>query len=464
MMKTRTERDSLGIKSVPSAAYYGIQTARAIDNFPISGLRLPHEMVRAYAYVKQAAATANASLKLLPRRSASAISHACEELLRGRFDDQFLVDVYQAGAGTSFNMNVNEVLANRANELLGGRKGAYRVIHPNDHVNMAQSTNDTFPTAMRLACLMALPKLTEAMAQMEGALRTKARQFEGVVKAGRTHLQDAVPVRLGREFGAYAVAVRKAREAIEQSARALGELNLGGTAVGTGMNAHPRYRRLAIRVLRQRTRLPLRPAEDLQERTQSQADFARFSGTLRAYALELIRIANDLRLLNSGPHTGFGEIELPAIQPGSSIMPGKVNPGIPEMVDMVGFQVLGHDATVAYAVQAGQLELNVMMPVLAYNVLQPMRLLTQASRVFALRCIAGITANRARGEALAHRSLALVTALAPHIGYLNAAKLAKESLATGKAFHELVVEHGLLSPASAKRLLDPVRLSRSVAA
>ena len=458
LRKTRLERDSLGALPVPAEAYYGIQTTRAIDNFPISGLRLPEEMVRAYAHIKKAAAWTNASLKRLPRRHASAITRACDELLRGAFDDQMVVDVYQAGAGTSFNMNVNEVIANRANELLGARKGTYRFIHPNDHVNMAQSTNDTFPTAMRVACLTALPRLVEAMAQLETALRNNARRFDGVVKAGRTHLQDAVPVRLGREFGAYAVAVRKARQDLVHASRALGELNLGGTAVGTGMNAHPRYRHLAIRCLRQWTRLPLRPAENLQECTQSLADFSRFSGSLRAYALELIRIANDLRLMNSGPHTGFGEIDLPPMQPGSSIMPGKVNPSMAEMVDMVGFQVLGHDATVAYATQAGQLELNVMMPVIAYNVLQSVRLLANASRVFALRCVTGITVNRARCEALARRSLALVTALAPHLGYLNAAKLAKESLATGHAFQELVVEHGWLSPASAKRLLDPARL------
>jgi len=279
-------------------------------------------------------------------------------------------------------MNSNEVIANRANELLGGRKGAYRPLHPNDHVNMSQSTNDTFPTAIRLAALLRLPELSEALTELEQALRLKARQYDRIVKAGRTHLQDAVPVRLGREFGAYALAIRKARLAIQQTAAALHELNLGGTAVGTGMNAPARYRALAIRALKQWMRLPLRPAEDLQERTQSLADFGRLSGQLRSAALELIRIANDLRLMTSGPNTGFAEITLPAIQPGSSIMPGKVNPVVPEMVDMVGFQVIGHDATVAAAIQAGQLELNVMMPVVAYNLLQSMRLLTNASRIF----------------------------------------------------------------------------------
>ena len=459
-MTTRLERDSLGTKRVPTFAYYGIQTLRAVENFPISGLRLPTDMVRAYALIKKAAARANASLGLLPRRHAVAISRACDEILRGALEEHFVVDVYQAGAGTSFNMNVNEVVANRANELLGARRGSYRPLRPNDHVNMAQSTNDTFPTAMRLACLTGLSPLLAAMTQLEGSFRKKARQFDRIVKAGRTHLQDAVPVRLGRELGAYALAIRKAREHLAQTAAALNELNLGGTAVGTGMNAHRRYRWLAIRALARWTGFRLRPAQDLQERTQSLADFARLSGSLRAYALELIRIANDLRLMNSGPNTGFGEIDLPAVQPGSSIMPGKVNPVIPEMVDMVGFQVLGHDATVAYAVQAGQLELNVMMPVVAYNVLQAIRLLSNASRVFARRCIDGMTANRARCESSAHRSLALVTALNSHLGYLNAARVAKESLATGKSPLELVVERRLLDAATARRLLDPVRLSR----
>lgn len=431
-----------------------------MENFPISGLRLPAEMVRAYALIKKAAAATNAEVGWLGRREAAAIRRACDEVLRGRFADQFVVDVYQAGAGTSFHMNVNEVLANRANEWLGSRRGRYQPLHPNDHVNMGQSTNDTFPAAMRLACLMMLPGLLEAMQRLETALRRKARQFASVVKAGRTHLQDAVPVRLGREFGAWAQAVRKAREHLVREAQSLGELSLGGTAVGTGMNAHPRSRSLMILWLRRWTGFPLRAGEDLMERTQSLGDFACVSGQLRAYALELIRIANDLRLLSSGPNTGLGELELPAVQPGSSIMPGKVNPVVAEMVDMVCFQVVGHDATVALATQAGQLELNVMMPVVAYNLLQAMRLLTQAGRVFAERCVAGIKANAARCEALAHRSLALVTALAPRIGYLNAAKVAKESLKTGRPIVELVTAHRLLDPRMAQRWLDPVRLSR----
>ena len=461
-MATRLERDSLGTKRIPAAAYYGIQTYRAVENFPISGLRLQPEMRQAFFLIKKAAATANRSVGVLKPRLAAAIVRSCDEGLHGRFDDQFVVDVYQAGAGTSFNMNTNEVLANRANELLGARKGSYRFLHPNDHVNMGQSTNDTFPTAIRMACLMAQAPLSASLLRLERALRAKATAFSGIAKSGRTHLQDAVPVRLGREFGAYALAVAKARRAIEHAAEALNELNLGGTAVGTGMNAHPRYRLLAIRSLRQWTGFALRPGQDLMERTQSLADFGRLSGALRSYALELIRIANDLRLLSSGPNTGLGEINLPAVQPGSSIMPGKVNPVMAELTDMVGFQVLGHDATVAFAIQAGQLELNVMMPVVAYNVMQTMHLLTNTSRVLATKCVAGITANRARCTDLAGRSLSLVTALAPRIGYLSAAKIAKESLRTGQPIHALVAAHGLMESAAAKRLLDPARLSQGV--
>ncbi len=460
MPRTRLERDSLGTVRVPATAYYGSQTQRAVENFPISGLRLQPEMVRAFALIKKASAQANAQLRLLPAPHARAIMRAADEVFAGKLSDQFVVDVYQAGAGTSLNMNMNEVLANRANQLLGRRLGTYTPLHPNDHVNMGQSTNDTFPTAMRLAALMSLAPLVDAMEQLEGSLARKARQFRGIVKSGRTHLQDAVPVRLGGEFAAYALAVQKARQAVAAHAVPLGELNLGGTATGTGLNAPPQMRFIAIRALKRWTKLPLRPGRHLQERMQSHADFARLSGTVRAYALELIRIANDLRLMASGPHTGFGEIDLPAIQPGSSIMPGKVNPVVPEMVDMVGFQVLGHDTTVALAVQAGQLELNVMMPVMAYNVLQPLRLLAAASRVLAEKCVDGITAHPARCAELAGQSLALVTALAPKIGYLNAAMLAKESLKTRRSMVDLVVQHRLLTPAQARRLLDPARLSQ----
>jgi aspartate ammonia-lyase len=456
----RTEQDSLGAKPIPADAYYGIQTYRAVENYPISGLRMPVEMIRAFGLIKQAAALANRTLGELDRRRAGAILKACDELLAGRFDGQFVVDVYQAGAGTSFNMNANEILANRANELLGGRRGAYKPVQPNDHVNMAQSTNDTIPTAIRLACLMKRPRLRAALKELAQALRRKGREFERIVKSGRTHLQDAVPVSLGREFLAYALAVQKCLERLEDAAERLKELNLGGTAAGTGLNAHPRYRDLAIRHLNAKTRFGLRPAQDMQERMQSVADFTHLSGALRTYSLELTRLANDIRLLSSGPNTGLAELELPAVQPGSSIMPGKVNPSIPEMVNQVAFQAIGHDTTVALCAQAGQLELNVMMPVLAYNLLQAITILTAATEVFARRCIVGIKANAARCRQHAQRSLSLVTSLAPRIGYVQAANIAKQSQETGRSLEELVIEQGLLPAAEARRLLDPERLVR----
>jgi aspartate ammonia-lyase len=457
---TRTEQDSLGPKAIPADAYYGIQTYRAVENFPISGLRMPIEMVRAFGLIKEAAAMANRTVGELDARRAGAILKACNELLDGRFDDQFVVDVYQAGAGTSFNMNANEVLANRANELLGGKRGTYDRVHPNDHVNMAQSTNDTFPTAIRLACLMKRPRLLAAMGEVASALRAKGEEFRKIVKSGRTHLQDAVPVSLGREFLAYGLAIEKARARVEQAAEALTEVNLGGTAVGTGLNAPARYRELAIKQLNVRTTFGLRPAQDMQERMQSLADFAQLSGVLRGYSLELTRIANDIRLLCSGPSTALAEITLPAVQPGSSIMPGKVNPSVPEMVNQVAFQAIGHDATVALCTQAGQLELNVMMPVLSYNLLQMMHILSTSGEVFARRCIVGITANAERCRQLAQRSLSLVTSLAPKIGYQQAAKIAKESLQTGRTIEELVIAQELMPADEARRLLDPERLVR----
>lgn len=459
MASTRLETDSLGTKRIPSSAYYGIQTLRAVENFPISGLRLPWSMIRATVLIKQAAAQTHQQLKLLPPRKAQAIVAACHDVLTGKLRDQFVVDVYQAGAGTSFHMNVNEVLANRAIERLRGRKGDYRMVHPNDDVNKGQSTNDVIPTAMRMACLSELPALSASLQELERAFAAKGRQFRDVVKSGRTHLQDAVPTTLGREFAAYAVAIRKCRERIEAVRPALAELNLGGTAAGTGLNAHPRYRALAVGKLRQWTRLPLKPAESLAERMQSLADFVQLSGALRVLAIELVRIANDLRLLSSGPTTGFNEIELPAVQPGSSIMPGKVNPVMPEMVTMVAYQVLGHDATVTAAAQAGQLELNVMMPVVAYNLLQSIAILTSATRQFTRRCVSGIRANREQCLNYAERSVSIATALNPRIGYAKAAEVVKEAVQSGRPIREIVVERGYLTADQARRVLDPRRLA-----
>jgi aspartate ammonia-lyase len=456
----RTEKDSLGTVRVPIAAYYGAQTARAVENFPISGLRAHPEMIRAFARIKLAAAIVNAELGVLRGAIARPIAQAAREVIDGAFHDQFVVDVFQAGAGTSFNMNVNEVIANRAAEILGRPKGRYDRIHPNDHVNLAQSTNDTYPTAMRVAALALHEPLVRELDRLAASFRSKARAFDRVLKSGRTHLQDAVPVRLGQEFAAYAAAVGRSARALRAAAADLQELPLGGSATGTGLNTDPRYRARVIRRLRALTGLRLRPTSDLREGMQSQQPLARVSGALRDLALELIRVSNDLRLLSSGPFTGLAEIRLPAVQPGSSIMPGKVNPVMAEMLGMVGFQVVGNDAAVALAVQAGQLELNVMMPVMAHNVLQSLEILANACRVFRERCVDGITADAARCRDYAMRSAGLATALTPIIGYAAAAEVAKEAAATGRTIPEVVRARGILPERDLARILDPLAMTR----
>jgi len=457
----RVERDALGERTVPEEVYWGIQTERAIENFRISGLRYPPEMARAIGAVKVAAAEANMRLAALDPAVGRPILQAAREVLEGRFDDQFPLDVFQAGAGTSLNMNANEVIANRALELIGEPKGSYDKIGPNDDANMSQSTNDTIPTALRIAALWKLERdLYPAVERLTEALESKAREFDDMVTAGRTHLQDAVPIRLGQRFGGYAEAVRRASDAVRAAAAELHRVNLGATAVGTGINTPPGYQDTVVPVLAQLTGLPLRPADNLFEITQSAADFGRASSALRLLALELIRIANDLRLLSSGPRTGLREIVLPAVQPGSSIMPGKVNPSIPEMVDMVGFQVVGNDETIALAVQAGQLDLNVMLPVIAHNLLHSIHILSTASRAFADRCVVGITADRERARKYAESSEALVTILSPHIGYLTAAEIGKESVATGRTIREIVLERGLMSAEKLDELLDSYAMTR----
>lgn len=458
-MSWRTERDPLGEKRVPRDAYFGIQTQRAVENFPISGRPTHPAMVWAMVAVKRSAAETNTKLGRISAQIGRAIVRAAVEAHRGRFDGQFVVDAFQAGAGTSFNMNVNEVLANRAAELLGGERGAYTRVHPNDHVNLGQSTNDAFPTAMRLAMLKRMPELAASLKLLERSLKRKSDQFRKVVKPGRTHLQDAVPIRLGQEFSGYHRAIEKARLRIEEAGGHLRELNIGATAVGTGMNAHPRYQHEVVARLRRNTGLDVRPSRNLFEKTQSLADFVHFSNALKGLAVELIRIANDVRLLSSGPATGLGDIRLPAVQPGSSIMPGKVNPVIAECVDMIGFQVVGNDLTVTLASQAGQLELNVMMPVVARNILESLDILTSGVRVFSSDCVQGIEANEARCREQVERSSALATVLAPRIGYAKAAELAKEAVAGGRTIRELVVEKGLLEPEEADRVLDPLKLT-----
>ncbi len=454
MTATRIEKDPLGEKAVPADALYGIQTLRAAENFPISGLRPLPAFVDAVVQIKRAAALTHKRTGRLEARLADAIVAAADEVLAGRHRDQFIVDVYQAGAGTSHNMNCNEVLANRANELLGGARGTYAPVHPNDHVNMAQSTNDVIPTAMRLATLATVPALLAAIRTLADACAAKARQFDHVMKSGRTHLQDATPIRLGQEFAAYGATVRRGAARLARAADELRDLGIGGTAVGTGLNAEPAYPALMVKHLRAVTGLELREGRDRVQLMQSLGDVAAFSGALRALAIDLNKLANDLRLLASGPRTGLAEIALPAVQPGSSIMPGKVNPSIAEMVNQVCFQVLGNDQTVALACEAGQLELNVMMPVVAHNLLFAMGILTAAVRVLAERCVAGIRADEEMCRYWLERSPALVTALAPRIGYAEAARLAKEAVARGVTVRRLVEEKGLLAGKDLEEVLD----------
>jgi aspartate ammonia-lyase len=444
-MKRRTERDPLGEVSVPADAYYGAQTQRAVENFQISGLRAAPELVRATVLIKKSAAEANRSLGRLPADIAGAIIEAAAEVLSGRFVDQFVVDVYQAGAGTSHNMNVNEVLANRAAELLGGGRGDHSRVHPNDHVNMGQSTNDVFPAATRLAILIMLEDLLASARALEDGLRAKSREFADVMKTGRTHLQDAVPMTLGQEFGGYAENVARGADDVARTAEQLTELNLGATAVGTGLNAGEDFERAVIENLARSMGLLLRPAANRFRVTQSMGDVLAYSGALRRLAVEVGKIASDLRLLSMGPRAGIAEIALPPVQPGSSIMPGKVNPSIPEMVNQVCFQVMGCDLTVAVAAEAGQLELNVMMPVIAWNTLHATRIMHGAMRALQDRCVAGLRADRQRSRELLDRSTAVATALSPYIGYEATAEIAKESIRTGQPIHELVRKRRLLS-------------------
>jgi aspartate ammonia-lyase len=453
-MTIRTERDPLGERAVPAEAYYGIQTARALENFPISGIRAPALLIDATVLVKKAAAYANVTLGRLDSRVGNAIAQAADEILGGALRDQFVVDVYQAGAGTSHNMNANEVLANRAAELLGGARGDYVLVHPNDHVNMSQSTNDVFPTATRLALLFAHRDLTVSARALATAFAIKSREFDNVLKVGRTHLQDAVPMTLGQEFGGYAACIEHATDALERTSAQLQELNLGATAVGTGLNAGDDYTALAVGHLSRLTALTLSPAANRFRVTQSMGDVLAYSGAMRRLAVELGKIASDLRLLSMGPRAGLGEIRLPSVQPGSSIMPGKVNPSIPEMVNQVCFQVIGCDATVCAAAEAGQLELNVMMPVMAWNTLHASTILRNAMSALRSRCVDGIEAEAERARELLDRSTAVATALSPYIGYAKTAEVAKASVQTGRPIRELVLEQGLMEPDQLDRILS----------
>ena len=460
MSDTRIEHDPLGDLAVPSDALYGIQTARAVLNFPISGLRPLEPFVIAQVWIKKAAALTHRETGRLDAERANAIIAAADEVLEGQHRDQFVVDPYQAGAGTSHNMNVNEVLANRANELLGRPRGSYAPVHPNDHVNMAQSTNDTIPTNIRLAVLRQLPALRAAMHSLHDALAVKGREFDHIVKAGRTHLQDAMPIRLGQEFAAYAGTIGRCDRRIAEAADYLNDLGIGGSAVGTGVTVEPEYPALMVQHLQSISGIAtLRVGADRIQLMQSMGDAAAFSAALRGLALDLSKIASDLRLMASGPRTGFDEIALPAVQPGSSIMPGKINPSIPEMVNQVCFQVIGCDTTVAISAEHGQLELNVMMPVIAHNLLLSMQILTAAIAVLATRCVSGIEAHEASCRHWVERSAALATALMPAIGYARAAELSKQSVREGVLIRDLVERDQILPPGEIADVLDLRRMT-----
>jgi aspartate ammonia-lyase len=451
---TRMEKDPLGELAVPASALYGVQTVRATQNFPISGLRPLPAFVVATVWIKRAAALTHAETGRLDRNLADAIVKAADEVLEGQHREHFVVDVYQAGAGTSHNMNTNEVLANRANEILGGARGAYKPVHPNDHVNMAQSTNDVIPTAIRLGALALLEPLLTSFRGLRDAFAAKGEEFDDVLKSGRTHLQDAMPIRLGQEFAAYGRTLDRNMKRVEQAADYLRDLGIGGSAVGTGVTVEPEYPKLMVKHLSAMSGLALRAGEDRIQLMQSMGDAAAFSSQLKVLALDLSKIVSDLRLMVSGPRTGLDEIVLPAVQPGSSIMPGKINPSIPEMVNQVCFQVVGNDACIAASAEHGQLELNVMMPVIAYNLLLSMQILTNSARVLDERCVRGIQANREQCAYWLERSAALATALAPQIGYARAAEISKQSVKENVLIRDLVKRERVLPDEQIDEVLD----------
>ncbi len=459
-MDTRIEKDPLGELNVPTDALYGVQTVRAVQNFSISGLRPLEPFVIAQVWIKKAAALTHRETGRLDGNLADAIVAAADEVLAGQYRNQFVVDPYQAGAGTSHNMNVNEVLANRANELLGSTRGTYKPVHPNDHVNMGQSTNDTIPTNIRLAILRQLPSLLVAVSDLEQAFAEKGVEFDHIVKAGRTHLQDAMPIRLGQEFAAYAGTLARCGRRLRDAADYLNDVGIGGSAVGTGVTVEPQYPQLMVTYLRAITGInTLRQGEDRIQLMQSMGDAAAFSGALRGLAIDLSKIVSDLRLMVSGPRTGLDEIVLPAVQPGSSIMPGKINPSIPEMVNQVCFQVIGCDTTVTVAAEHGQLELNVMMPVIAHNILLSMQIITNAMTTLTVRTVRGIEAHEEMCEYWVERSAALATALMPRIGYAAAAVLAKRSVAEGTLIRDLVRSEGVLPEDEVDAVLDLRRMT-----
>ena len=459
----RIEKDSMGERKIPADVYYGIQTLRATENFPISGIKPLPTYIDACLLIKKATAIANGELDCISQDISDAVVQATDEILKGALREQFVVDVYQAGAGTSHHMNVNEVLANRALEILGDEKGNYQKVSPNDHVNYGQSTNDVIPTAIRIGSLLALEhSLYPALNKVIATLADKATQFQDIVKSGRTHMQDAVPVRLGEGFRAWEIILQAHKDRIYQAEQDLYALGLGGSAAGTGLNTHPQYCHRVAELLSEFMGKPLAPAHHLMAAMQSMSPFVNVSSSLRNLAQDLVKISHDLRLMDSGPQTGFKEIQLPPVQPGSSIMPGKYNPVMAEMTSMVCFQVMGYDTAIAFAAQAGQLELNVMMPLIAYDLIHSIEILGNTIEALTTKCLAGITARRDRCLGYAEGSLALVTALNPHIGYLNAANVAKESLATGKSIREIVLEKNLMNETELAKVLDLETMSKIV--
>lgn len=455
----RVEKDFLGSKEVPSDAYYGIQTLRAVENFPITGYRIHEELICAMATVKHAAAAANMEIRQLNPQIGQAVVQAAQEIMDGKWHDQFIVDPIQGGAGTSINMNTNEVIANRAIEILGGIKGDYFKVSPNSHVNMAQSTNDAFPTAIHIATLSLIEKLLVTMEEMLTAFRKKAVQFDGVIKMGRTHLQDGVPIRLGQEFEAYSRVLERDIKRIKQTRGHLYEVNMGATAVGTGLNADPRYIKRVVELLAELSGLPLTNADHLVDATQNTDAYTEVSAALKVCMINMSKIANDLRLLASGPRAGLGELNLPARQPGSSIMPGKVNPVMAEVVNQVAFQVIGNDHTICLASEAGQLELNVMEPVLVFNLLQSLSMMNQAFKVFRVHCLEEIEANVERCKEYVEKSVGVITALNPHLGYEVVARIAREAILTGRPVRELCLLYNVLTEDELQIILDPYEMT-----
>ncbi len=451
----------MGELEIPAEAYYGVQTQRAVINFPISGWKAFPEFILATVHIKKAAALANMALGVLDKSKGQAIVKAADEMLSGKHHGDVVVDVFQAGAGTSYHMNINEILANRGAELLGGQRGDTKLLSPNDDVNYGQSTNDVIPTSIRVAIIVNSHHFLPVLEKLRDAFAKKGKEFDKIIKSGRTHLQDAVPVRLGQEFRAYATMMDTHIVRYKRVLEDVKVLGIGGTAIGTGLNAHPKYRFKVAEELSKALDVKFTVADDLLAAMQSMSPFVAMSGVLRNLSLDLVKICNDLRLLSSGPKTGISEIELPACQPGSSIMPAKVNPVMPEMLTMVCFQVMGNDQAIAYCAQGGQLELNVMMPLIAFDLMMSLKILENALRIFAARCVEGITANEDRCHHFAERSAALVTALNPHIGYLKAAAVAKEALSSHKSIRQIVLEQKLMTEAELNKALDLDAMTRA---